>query len=320
VPEPAKGEIEVRRKRRSPGFFIVDNELVKVWGAHLGATGIAVWCVLACYADQAGETYPSYDTIVGHLGIARKTLAKTLKDLEALGLLEHQTVTKGRVRRSLYILGDPKETRPPDAGTTPDIPPTQFPGKPRQKVHAVSRETASEPHAVSRETATQFPGKPPRSFQGNRNYIHEERPIQLDPEEGRPAAPTAPSDEDWLAALSEEEPAPKKRRGIPYPLWDRLEVVTASPRGTYNEKHFAVEVKSLEKLGATPELLDAFLAWWLAHDWRGQKGERPTFSQVRQVWGRFMLTLAPSGGPDDPTEAYRRKVEARRAERAKKVG
>jgi hypothetical protein len=73
------------------GFYIVDNVIIKEYGAKVGPYGIAVYSVLAMYANgQGGGIYPAYQTIADQLGISRTKVITTINLLCDLGLVEKQ--------------------------------------------------------------------------------------------------------------------------------------------------------------------------------------------------------------------------------------
>ena len=61
-----------------------------------------------------------------------------------------------------------------------------------------------------------------------------------------------------------------------------LTLITEKERGQLNQAE-----KKLREKNFTPADLTAFSVWWYEYDWRGQKGQPPTLSDIRQTWGRF---------------------------------
>lgn len=61
-----------------------------------------------------------------------------------------------------------------------------------------------------------------------------------------------------------------------------LAIITEKERGQLNQAE-----KKMREKGYTPADLTVFSDWWYEHDWRGQKGQPPTLSDIRQTWGRF---------------------------------
>jgi hypothetical protein len=61
-----------------------------------------------------------------------------------------------------------------------------------------------------------------------------------------------------------------------------LALITEKERGQLNQTE-----KKMRENGITPSTLKAFSDWWYDHDWRGQKSQPPTLSDIRETWGRF---------------------------------
>lgn len=61
-----------------------------------------------------------------------------------------------------------------------------------------------------------------------------------------------------------------------------LRTLTAKQRGQLNQSG-----KVLRDAGIAPADVTAFGEWWLANDWRGQRGDPPRPAQVRETWGQF---------------------------------
>ncbi|KKN37810.1 hypothetical protein LCGC14_0759850 [marine sediment metagenome] len=74
--------------QRLSGFYLVDNNVIDDYGPLIGAYGIAVYSVLARYADGAGMgSFPSFQTIADHLDLSRRTVMRTVAKLCAAGLI-----------------------------------------------------------------------------------------------------------------------------------------------------------------------------------------------------------------------------------------
>jgi hypothetical protein len=71
-------------------------------------------------------------------------------------------------------------------------------------------------------------------------------------------------------------------------------IATVGQRGELNQTE-----RMLRKVGVTPGQLVGFPDWWSAHDWRGQKGQPPRPSQVRETWAQYRAFV---------TERERRKL------------
>lgn len=99
---------------RSDRFGIFPAEVIAEHGANVGATAIAVYAVLATYADEQGMCYPGMQTIASLLGATRQTIHTALKALEREGLVTVVAPSKedqGKRETNRYILPHVAETR-----------------------------------------------------------------------------------------------------------------------------------------------------------------------------------------------------------------
>jgi len=122
---PGGGKVEVRRKG---GYTVVLDAIID--REDIGGNDLLVYLVLCRFADKAGECWPSYQTIADRAGIARSTAAKSLKNLEALGVLSHkrQHGDKGQTSNLYTVLDDtvcqtdspPKRVRETDSPSPAD--------------------------------------------------------------------------------------------------------------------------------------------------------------------------------------------------------
>ena len=107
-PESANTAGSVRSAGPSSGFFQVDNELIKLYGRHIGPVAIAVYGALAMHAGNASSScFPAQETLAEELGIgSRNTLSKALQRLKEAGLIDFETVrgSKGRYVVTAYTL------------------------------------------------------------------------------------------------------------------------------------------------------------------------------------------------------------------------
>ena len=98
------------RQRRSGQYCWLDTAVVATYGPVIGAYGVAVYAVLAQHAKRHVETcYPSIGTIARLLSLSRSTVKKTLRRLEAQGLIAVQPRQDGQgdPTSNLYTLLDP---------------------------------------------------------------------------------------------------------------------------------------------------------------------------------------------------------------------
>lgn len=83
-------------------WFRVPNTLIDNYGRELGPSGVAVYCVLARYANgETRKAFPSHSQIAGKLGISRRTVIRKIKQLQEVGLIKHK---KRGFRYCIYLL------------------------------------------------------------------------------------------------------------------------------------------------------------------------------------------------------------------------
>ena len=108
------GEAEDRfqvRDRRGGHWFWIHNDLIKRAGPHIGPTGVAVYNVLAMYANEANQTcYPSRNNIARLLGISRDKVRHAIEKLKRLHLIEvHAPEDPARTHaHNVYVLTAPE--------------------------------------------------------------------------------------------------------------------------------------------------------------------------------------------------------------------
>lgn len=108
------GEAEDRfqvRDRRAGKWFWLHNDLIKRAGPHIGPTGVAVYNVLAMYANEANQTcFPSRTNIARLLGISRDKVRHAIEKLKRLHLIEvHAPEDPARTHaHNVYVLTAPE--------------------------------------------------------------------------------------------------------------------------------------------------------------------------------------------------------------------
>jgi replication initiation and membrane attachment protein DnaB len=96
----------VRTKGNSRWFW-ANNALVDEYGPIIGAHGIAVYTVLARFADHMSQScHPSFQTIAKRLKLSRRKVIATVAQLEACGLIrrESRRDEAGDAQSNRYIL------------------------------------------------------------------------------------------------------------------------------------------------------------------------------------------------------------------------
>jgi GntR family transcriptional regulator len=92
-------------------FFSVDNDIIDVHAKTIGAIGIAVYAVLARYANRrTGECWPAIARIQRTLKLGRSSVKRYLQRLEAAGLItvEARWSEDGDRTSNLYTLLNPE--------------------------------------------------------------------------------------------------------------------------------------------------------------------------------------------------------------------
>jgi hypothetical protein len=91
-------------------FFSIDNDIIDVHAKSIGALGIAIYAVLARYANRkTGECWPAIARIERTLNLGRSTVKRYLHRLQAAGLItiEERWDEEGDRTSNRYTLLDP---------------------------------------------------------------------------------------------------------------------------------------------------------------------------------------------------------------------
>lgn len=140
---------KVQDERRR-GFYIIDNHIIDDYGPNIGAYGVAVYSLIARYADGNGENaFPSYPTIAKQLGMSRTKVFQTIELLVELGLIrkENRVDNAGDLTSNLYSIVNLGST-PNVLGSTPHVlPSTQ--SEPQVVHHTYE---GSTPHVPDQDT------------------------------------------------------------------------------------------------------------------------------------------------------------------------
>ena len=170
-------------------FFSIDNDIIDVHAKTIGAIGIAIYAVLARYANcRTGECWPAIARIQRTLKLGRSTVKRYLHRLESAGLItvEERWSDDGDRTSNLYTLLDPEpaaiahrqqtlaestalsRTRVDDegGGSTVDLPPVLDEGEdrstpdPQPDLHNQNKETtvnAASPVKTQRQKTCSHP-------------------------------------------------------------------------------------------------------------------------------------------------------------------
>lgn len=288
----------VIRDERRHSFFIIDNELIDLYGPRIGAHGIAVYCALARYANERGEgAYPSYQTLAQKLGLSRPTVIKTVSLL-----IEHELVTKterfsndGNRNSNTYSLvpmgGGGKRALPGVVNVLYQG------GKRALPDQDLIKKTQLE------EDSSLTPDNEPTNGYANAT------PSLPD---GKGTFQTQPTQTSFVqASFVEEEPTPDNTATLPRDYakkppteqqeffgaicecvgWDHR-ILTKE-----QDKQVAQTIGIIRKAGYTVDDLRRFRGYWFAKDWRGKGGQFPTLSQLRADIPKAKTSTSVSSSP-----------------------
>jgi len=168
-----------------PGHhFGLDNTLIDRHAKTIGAIGVAIYAVLARYANRkTGECWPTIGCIARQLDLGRSTVKVYLHRLEAVGLIEieERYAAAGDQDANRYRLLDPApaavEARrkaraaqalagllqvasPPERGRSTDAPPPEAPQtEGGRSADALPGESADGPQLLTTEEKENQPGE-----------------------------------------------------------------------------------------------------------------------------------------------------------------
>lgn len=262
-----KDQVEVTDGRKHP-FFVLDNDLIAVYGPKIGVYGVAVYNVLAFYANKKDMAWPSYQTIADHLGMSRRKVITAIDALIACGLVQkdNRYTASGDKTSNNYILVSLH-----DAGSKQ--------GAPRGAHNALP----SAPHTPPGEQSAPQ-GSAPHARRGARRA-----------QEQDPMNNTHSSEQDPMNNSTATQPAPQEKTLTPQQAmygaicealgWDYHTI-------TDDDKvKVAQAVKILTKANYTVEDIRLFMVNVWFHDWRWEKHQqRPTLKQLRQDIGKLRAT------------------------------
>lgn len=91
------------RNLKDGGWYWIDQKVLRLYTRRLGATGIAVYNALACFADSKTQRcFPTRKAIAQILGVSRRTVTRKIRLLEELGLVR---IEKSRSTDRYLLLG-----------------------------------------------------------------------------------------------------------------------------------------------------------------------------------------------------------------------
>ena len=101
------------RDLRDGKFLWLDKAALKLVSLKAGNRGVSVYSWLCYYANaKAQDCFPSLNTLAKHCGVCGRTVARTIKRLEAIGVI---AIERDNGRGNVYRLLDvPMEVETPD--------------------------------------------------------------------------------------------------------------------------------------------------------------------------------------------------------------
>jgi len=107
------------------GWYWINRDILKRYGRILKSSGLAVYNVLASYANSKSQTcFPTQKSIAGHLGLSIRTVNRKIRLLKDFNLIKVNKIT-GRCIYSLLKVDTPKGIQLYDKRNTRD----RTPGK-----------------------------------------------------------------------------------------------------------------------------------------------------------------------------------------------
>jgi DNA-binding transcriptional MocR family regulator len=257
-------------------FYMIDQAILIAY--DLNPYEISLYNAVAWHINQeTGLAWPSYSRLMqlGHM--ARATVSKCLKSLEAKGLIEIIRRCKpGSKERAVnqYRLLNPH--RLPDEGGSSRSSRGSSPPDP-EVVH-----DADAGGSLSDSDVVHAPNRNNTTFEQ-----HEKNTINLDQREGtqRTLRPTNAASQ---SAPHRKSPLPKKNRKMASDQrveWNLFCQQLADVCQLDFEANAAEIRRYARRLwrdgrGYTVENLQTFVVWWYKSDWRGQKGDVPRLKEV----------------------------------------
>ena len=129
-------------------FFSMDNDIIDIHAKRIGAIGVAIYTVLARFANRkTGECWPAITRIQRTLDLGRSTVKRYLKLLEKEGLItiEERWSEDGDPTSNLYTLLNPD----PAAIAKRQQTPAPEPLSPHPVAHEGGRSADNPPPALT---------------------------------------------------------------------------------------------------------------------------------------------------------------------------
>lgn len=255
-----------------------------------------VLLALAEKSDEHGVCWPGYDTIADMVGIERRSairLVASLKEKGHIWIREH--VGRGNSNTYFVVSGLTETEIACTLTDHPELRIEQGQAKVEAKTVTTIRLNSDTQGTIYNEgnSDTQGTNGDTGVINSDPQVINSDTQVTrtiIEPSDNHqePSNSLPPVLETEKPLKASRDPTEKElaARAMFSALVDLcqydLELLTKESRGAINQAE-----KGLRERGYTPTDLEQFGIWWYANDWRGQKGQPPTLSQIRNTWGQF---------------------------------
>ena len=280
-----------------PEEFVIVSKSFICSDASLAAR--AVYLALMMHADQrddAREVWPSYERIMECSGIRGKaTIATALAELEAKGWITRRKRFSGA---TVYSLA----RNPIPISSEIELPVVQNLNDSSSKI-----ERMDDAPVVQNLNHSSSKSEPPVVQKLNPNKNHRTRITEQESPIVRSAKRAdAPSEEqsmEYFESTEKEDPAKSQ---IPDEPQDESTPDVKKANTLYGDcfvgvgkacsmdhkvpalaKRVSRTAKYLAGRSIDPTMIERFIAWWNANDWRGQRGNIPTPELIMELWIQF---------------------------------
>lgn len=251
------------------GSFLTEVDgwtpIIDVVAAKVGLIPAAVYGLVWRYCQMgSGTCYASQSTLAEKLGIGQATVQRHLRTLCDAGFLEDTTPG---------LRNKPHTYR--DTGRV------QIVGMVEARYSERIVESEPEPAAQSKldcHDPERIVTIQSELSQSRKSYEDTTKRLVGDNEETLPDAGASGT----RAAEEDLSPSRAMFTALAGVCQIDTRIATDGQRGELNQTE-----RMLRKVGVTPGQLVEFPDWWSAHDWRGQKGQPPRPSQVRETWAQY---------------------------------
>lgn len=253
-------------------FTVIPNWIIRL-GGQIGPDGLALILALRYHSGAVDSgSFPSYDTLQSETGLTRRRIAKAIRNLESMTLLERK---KRFGQSTIYTIKTRIST---DAGLMSD----------HSVVQGVDYSSTDAGLSVVQGVHT-------NKSHFNKNQLTR---FSADAEKKSP--------EDEFAPKLEQSRKPRTREQ------HRQAVLDALAKGLERENEVQTELRncfhvnpnwdskswkallSFLKLRPADETVQAFSSWWKKNDWRGKQGQAPTPAQIYELWPQAFVSSSPS--------------------------